>query len=96
MANPNKWYSGTTQVYWTCKALLDDRTISHKTEIREVRGWRLGAIIHRLKSEFGWPIMVEYRGPENVAHYWLRKDADKAALRLPRSAEALGVDGGRS
>ncbi len=88
--NSNKWYSGESQVYWSCKALLDGRTISHKTEIREVRGWRLGAIIHRLKREFGWPIEVEYRGPENIAHYSLRKDADRTRLRFPRSAKALG------
>lgn len=90
----NQWYSGNTQVFWTCKALLDGRTISHKTEIREVRGWRLGAIIHRLKTQFCWPILVEYRGPENIAHYWLSKDTDKTALRLPRSAKALGAKGG--
>ena len=88
-----KWYSGNTQVYWTCKALIEGRTINHRTEIREVRGWRLGAIIHRLKTEFHWPIQVEYRGPENIAHYWLSKDADIGALRLPRSAKALGVEG---
>lgn len=85
----NKWYSGTTQVYWVCKALIDGRTITHKTEIREVRGWRLGAIIHRLKTEFSWPIEVAYRGPENIAHYWLSKDADVCSLRFPRSAQAL-------
>ncbi len=82
----NKWYSGKTQVFWTCKALLDGRTISHKTEIREVRGWRLGAIICRLKREYGWPIRVEYRGPENIAHYWLDRDCDRSKLRFPRSA----------
>ena len=90
----NQWYSGNTQVFWTCKALLDGRTISHKTEIREVRGWRLGAIIHRLKTDYHWPILVEYRGPENVAHYWLSKDAEIAALRFPASAKALGEMGG--
>jgi hypothetical protein len=93
MMSSNQWYSGETQVYWTCKALMDGRTISHKTEIREVRGWRLGAIIHRLKTEYRWPILVEYRGPENIADYWLSKDADLRALRLPRSAKALGVEG---
>lgn len=89
----NQWYSGKTQVFWTCKALLDGRTISHKTEIREVRGWRLGAIVHRLKHDYGWPIRVEYRGPQNIAHYWLDPDADRASLRLPSSARALGVEG---
>jgi len=45
----NQWFSGHSQVFWTCKALLEGRTINHRMEIREVRGWRLGAIIHRLR-----------------------------------------------
>lgn len=85
----NQWYSSQSQVFWTCKALLDGRTISHKTEIREVRGWRLGAIVHRLKSEYGWPIQAEYRGPENVAYYSMRPGFDRTALRFPRSARSL-------
>ncbi len=87
------FYSSDSQVYWTCKALRDGRTISHKTEIREVRGWRLGAIIHRLRHDYGWPIQAEYRGPQNVAYYSLKAGIDRAALRLPRSARALGNDG---
>ena len=86
----NGWYSGETQVFWTCKALLEGRTISHKTEIREVRGWRLGAIVFRLRRDYGWPIDVEYRGPENVAHYKLRPGTDRTSLRFPRSARTLG------
>lgn len=86
----NQWYSGSTQVFWTCKALLDGRTISHKTEIREVRGWRLGAIIHRLRHEYGWPVHTEYRGPEHVAYYSLPEGFDSGKLRFPRSARALG------
>jgi hypothetical protein len=86
----NQFYSGETQVFWTCKALLDGRTISHVTEIREVRGWRLGAIIHRLKADYAWPIQTSYRSPDNVAFYSLKPDADRAALRLPPSAKALG------
>lgn len=89
----SKWYSSNTQVFWTCKALLDERTISHKTEIREVRGWRLGAIIHRLKHEFNWPIIVEYRGPENVAYYSLKPGFNRAELQFPRSAKTLADDG---
>ena len=87
----NRWYSNESQVYWTCKALLDGRTINHRTEIREVRGWRLGAIVHRLRHRYGWPIEVEYRGPENVAHYSLRPGTDRAALRFPRSARELAT-----
>lgn len=89
------WFSGETQVYWTCKALIDGRVISHRTEIREVRGWRLGAIIHRLKSEYGWPIDVEYISPEGVAHYRLRPGTDITRLNYPPSAKTL-ADGGNT
>ena len=85
----NRWYVGQSQIFWTCKALLNGRTISHETEIREVRGWRLGAIIRRLKNEFGWPIRVEYRGPANIAYYWLDPDCDRLQIRFPRSAREL-------
>lgn len=93
MSHPKSWFSSPTQVYWTCKALLEGRTINHRMEIREVRGWRLGAIIHRLKSEYGWPICVEYRGSDNIAHYWLAPDTNPAGLRYPPSAKTLN-DGG--
>jgi hypothetical protein len=86
----DKFYSKPTQVFWTCKALLDGRTISHRTEIREVRGWRLGAIIHRLKTEYAWPIHTAYSAPDNVAFYSLKTDVDRTALSFPRSAAALG------
>lgn len=89
MTKQGSWYSGETQVYWTCKALIEGRTISHKTEIREVRGWRLGAIIHLLKSKYHWPILVEYRGSENVAYYRLAPGTDTARLSYPPSAEGL-------
>lgn len=85
-ANP---FSGASQVFWTCKALLAGRTISHQTEIREVNGWRLGAIIHRLCHDYGWPIQTDYRGPVRVAFYSLRPGTDRAALRFPPSAKAL-------
>ncbi len=85
----DRWFSSRTQIYWTCKALLEGREISHKTEIREVRGWRLAAISHRLKTEFGWPIEVEYRGNDCIAYYRLRKGTDRDKLRFPPSAKAL-------
>jgi len=85
----DKFYSKPTQVYWTCKALLDGRTISHRTEIREVRGWRLGAIIHRLKNDYGWPILTTYSTPDNVAFYSLTEGTDCTVLRFPPSAKAL-------
>lgn len=89
MTKQDRWFSGETQVYWTCKALIDGRVISHRTEIREIRGWRLGAIIHRLKWEFHWPIDVDYKGPENVAHYRLRPGTEIARLKFPPSAAGL-------
>lgn len=93
---PDQTYSKSTQVHWTCKALLDQREISCATEIREVRGWRLGAIIHRLKTDYGWPIKTRYRSPDNVAFYSLSEGADRTALRFPPSASALGnVEGAK-
>ncbi|MEL7104786.1 MAG: hypothetical protein AAGM21_02625 [Pseudomonadota bacterium] len=86
------WFSNPTQVYWTCKALIEGRTITHKTEIREVRGWRLGAIVHKLREDFGWPITSEFRGGDNIAHYFLPKDCDWTKLRFPPSTKHL-LDG---
>lgn len=83
-------HSNPTQVFWTCKTLLNGRAISHQTEIKEVRGWRLSSIIHNLKHNYNWPIQVEYCGPQNVAYYSLRADTDRTKLRFPRSARALG------
>jgi len=85
----DRWYSNKTQVYWTCKALIEGRVINHMDEIGEVRGWRLGAIIHRLKHEFEWPILVEYRGAENIAHYSLKPATVWMILRFPKSAASL-------
>ena len=93
MTKQDRWFSGETQVFWACKALIDGRVISHKTEIREVKGWRLGAIIHLLKSRYHWPIDVEYKGPENVAHYRLRPCTDPARLTYPPSAATLAQGG---
>ena len=89
-----RFYSNPTQVFWCCKALLDGRTISHKTEIREVNGWRLGAIIHALRKKYDWPIHAEYRGPENVAFYRLSPGTDRTTLKFPRSAKAPATEGG--
>lgn len=83
------WYSKPTQVFWTCKALTDGRTITHLDEIGEGRGWRLSAIVHNLRRRYGWPIEVEYKGPERVAHYRLKPGMPWQALRFPRSA--MGV-----
>ncbi|WP_299872679.1 hypothetical protein [uncultured Sulfitobacter sp.] len=83
-------YSKPTSVYWTCKALTEGQTISQLTQIQNVKGWRLPAVIHRLKAEYHWPICTEYRQPDGVAFYSLSPDVDRATLRFPKSAEALG------
>jgi hypothetical protein len=49
----DQFYSDKTQVHWTCKALLDNRIKSQRTKLQEVSGWRLPAIIHRLKQDYG-------------------------------------------
>lgn len=85
----NHWYSNESQVFWTCKALIQGRTINHMDEIGEVRGWRLGAIIHNLRRKYDWPIDTEYKGPERIAHYTLRKGCDWRCLAFPRSARKL-------
>ncbi len=89
----DRMYSNPTQVYWCCKALLDGRIISHKTEIREVSGWRLSAIVFNLRDKYEWPIVTEYRGPENVAYYSLPPGADRTRLQFPPSANALAQGG---
>lgn len=93
MLKQDRWYSSPTQVFWCCKALPEGRTISHKTEIREVKGWRLAAICERLRKRYGWPILTDYRGPENVAYCRLHPGTDPAKLRFLLSAKAL-ADGG--
>lgn len=92
MSKHDGFYSNPTQIFWCCKALIEGRTISHKTEIREVRGWRLSAICERLRKEFGWPILPDYRGPENIAYYRLAPGTDVKRLRFPPSARSLGED----
>ena len=89
MNKARDWYSNKTQVFWTCEALLAGRAISHQTEIREVRGWRLGAMVHRLRHDYDWLIEAEYRGHEYIAFYRLNHDADRKKLRFLPSASML-------
>lgn len=91
-----RFYSSPTQVFWTCKAFLDGRTIYTKTEFREVKGWRLGAVVHTLRKKDGCPILADYRGPENIAHYRLAPGTDRTRLKFPRSAQGLAETGGAS
>lgn len=95
MAHSDRWYSSPTQIYWTCRALVSGRTLSTKTEIREVKGWRLAAITEKLRKQYGWPIVTEYRSPDNIAHYRLTPGTDVSRLRFPPSAKHLadGKDG---
>ncbi len=88
----NRFYSSPSQIFWVCNALLQGRSINHLDEIKAVKGWRLAAIIFRLKSEFGWPIEGAYRGEENIKHYWLRPGTKRQSLKFPPSARTL-VDG---
>ncbi|WBU52068.1 hypothetical protein [Paracoccus sp. SCSIO 75233] len=96
MTKSGRWYSSTTQIYWACAALLSGRWLSTRTEIREVRGWRLAAICHKLIKQYGWPIETEYRGAENIAHYRLTPGTDISRLKFPPSAKSLadGLEGG--
>ena len=86
------WYSNRTQVYWTCRALAMGRTINHMDEIGEVSGWRLGAIIHTLRTRYNWPIQTDYLGPERIGHYRLRSGCDVLALNYPRSAKDVRAE----
>ena len=82
----NHRYSNKSQIYWMCRALTQGRTINHMDEIGEVRGWRLGAIIHNLRRNYDWPIHTEYKVPERIAHYSLKVGEDWRGLAFPRSA----------
>lgn len=93
MTKQDRWFSNPTQTCWTCKVLIGGREVSHKTEIREVKGWRLAAIWERLRRKYNWPIDTVYRGPENIAYYRLRPGTDPASLRFPPSAAHL-LNGG--
>ena len=86
------WHSSHTQIHWTCAALTEGRTITHLDEIGEVQGWRLGAIVHNLRHRYKWPILVDYRGPERIAHYRLRPGCNALSLDYPRSAKGVRDD----
>jgi hypothetical protein len=83
------WHSKRTQISWTCHALAQGRTINHMDEIGEVRGWRLGAIIHNLRTRYHWPILTDYVGPVRVAHYRLKDDVNPLVLDYPASAQGV-------
>lgn len=89
----NHMHSSLTQVYWTCRALMNWPVISQNAEIREVKVWRFAAIVHRLKDDCGWPVLTDYRGPQNVAQHWLAPGTDVSRLRFPPSATVLAEGG---
>jgi len=93
MSIHNSFFSGKTQIEWTCRAFLSGRTIGHDDEINETRGWRLAAIVCRLKKDYGWPIDTVYSGPEGYARYKLRPGYNRAQLSFPPSARHLSEGG---
>lgn len=93
MAHSNCWLSSLTQIFWACKSLIDGRVLSTITEICEVNGWRLAAVTEKLRKQYGWPILTEYIGPENITHYPLAPGTDISRLRFPPSATTLAKRG---
>lgn len=79
-----RWYSDDTQIRWACLQLMQGREISHACEIAEANGWRLSAIIHKLRHQFKWPIETRY-DENRHAHYRLEKNTDGEKLKKPRS-----------
>ncbi len=94
--NSDKWYSGETQVFWTCKAFLDGRTITHKTEIREVHGWRLGAIVHRLKTRIRLADRGRVSRPGKHRPLFAETRHRPHQTALPSFRQGAGRDGGRA
>ena len=93
MSKSDRWYSSQTQRSWACEALLSGRVLTTQAEIGEVRGWRLAAIIHALKDEYGGPIESAYRGAANIKPYWLQSGTDPAKLQYPPCARHLAEGG---
>lgn len=86
-----RYYSNHSQRYWTCLALLEGRSISHRDEFMEVDGWRLAAVIHILRKSYDWPIEGEGKGAANIKEYRLSRICDKSKLKFPRSCKELEV-----
>ena len=80
----DRWYSNESQIRWACLELIKGREISHADEIAEARGWRLSAIIYRLRHHYKWPITTRY-DDNRIGHYRLSGDVDCEALKKPRS-----------
>ena len=79
-----KWYSGDSQIKWACIMLIRGKEISHADEIEEANGWRLAAIIHKLRYTYNWPIATRY-DDNKIAYYRLGKEVDTERLKKPRS-----------
>lgn len=78
------WRSSDSQIRWTCLQLLAGREISHACEIEEVRGWRLSAIIHKLRHQHNWPIITRCDS-NRIGYYRLGKGVDTEELQKPKS-----------
>lgn len=83
------WFSKPTQIAWACRELALGRTLTHRDEIEERFAWRLGAIVHTLKSRYLWPIEADYRGAVRIAHYSLTDGCDVLTLDYPPSAKRV-------
>lgn len=79
-----RWYSSETQIRWACLQLIQGREISHATEIAEVKGWRLAAIVHQLIHKYKWPIQKR-GGLNGIVYYRLGDSVETEKLRKPRS-----------
>jgi hypothetical protein len=78
-----RFYSSDTQIKWACNELLKGRSISHQSEIVEVRGWRLSAIIHNLRHKYGWPIFTVF-DEHRIAWYHLDKQNQEQWPKLKK------------
>ena len=72
-------------MFWTCEALIRSRIISTRAGVRAVKGWRLAAIVHRMRSDYGWPIQTEYRGAADAS-------GGGSAQRASMGAALVGTD----
>jgi len=72
----------------TCKALLDNRTINHRTE--DKGGARLGldAIIH-VSPSLGLAIQARIARPQEHRRIFVERGIDAASCRISASARAL-------
>lgn len=88
----DQWYSNPTQFFYACRALALGKSLNQMDVIQGVRSWRLGAIVHTLRSHYVWTIVTEYRGLERIGHHRPAKTCDPSELDFPPSAQRLAVE----